>query len=135
MPAPTPHKKHETLYEPRTAHPGLYLLPVILLPTLCVGLGLIVHRIVPGKFPEWPFPAVGILGALLSLAKWMSDIYRIRRLLRTHGRFLCLNCHYALQGLPDTGVCSECDQPYDRPTTERRWKTWEEAMNKGKPMV
>ncbi|HVU64413.1 MAG TPA: hypothetical protein VHC70_10580 [Phycisphaerales bacterium] len=136
MSTPAEHKpKRETLYEPRFPHPGIYLLPVLLLPTAFVALGLIVHRAIPGKFPEWPFPLVGALAALLGVAKWMSDIYRIRRILRIHGRFLCLNCHYPLKGLADSGNCPECDHPYDRATTERRWKMWEETVNKGKPMI
>lgn len=135
MQATPPKARHETLFEPRFTHPGVYLLPVILLPALSAAVGIIAARLAPGRMLEWPFVVLGALGSLTVIAKWMVDIHRVRRVIRTNGRFLCLNCHYALKGLPDSGTCPECEYPYERATTERRWKTWEETMNKGKPMV
>ncbi|HMN42766.1 MAG TPA: hypothetical protein PKE29_18145 [Phycisphaerales bacterium] len=133
MPAPA-HKPRETLYEPRFPHPGVYLLPILILPTASALGAISIRRLIPG-LPEWPIPVVGVCVALIVVAKWIFDLHRIRLLLRTHGRFLCLNCHYALTGLPDSGACPECDHPYQRDVNERRWKTWEETVNKGKPMV
>ena len=124
----------ETLYEPRFPHPGVYILPIILFPTAGTLGGLLLRKYIPG-LPEWIIPVVIVTVTLGLVAKWMFDIHRIRRILRTHGRFLCLNCHYALSGLPDSGACPECDHPYDRATNERRWRIWEETVNKGKPLA
>jgi hypothetical protein len=126
--------KLETLYEPRFPHPGVYLLPILLLPTVSALAAVVIHRTIPG-LPEWPIPVIGVSFAFLVVGKWIHDILKIRHVIRTHGRFLCLNCHYPLQGLPDTGTCPECEYPYDRATNERRWRTWEETVNKGKPFA
>lgn len=125
---PAPHKP-ETLFEPRFLHPGIFL--IIPFATLAAIAGLTLFKWVP------PWVIIGIAVAIPSMiiGWWLYRLSKVRRTLQTFGRFLCLNCHYPLNGLPDEGVCPECRQPYQRAVTERRWLNWEEAINKGKPLA
>jgi hypothetical protein len=128
-----PRPKREPLFEPRFLHPGILFLPIIFLPSTIL-IGAIITNKLRGPFP---LVMVGIAVAIiLGIASyWLLRLHQVRKLIRAHGRFLCLNCHYPLTGLPDTGRCPECDEPYDRHTNERRWRSWEETVNKGKPLV
>jgi hypothetical protein len=134
MPGPSDQPpKRETLYTPRFLHPGILLLPVVFLPS-----AIILSAVITSKL-NGPFPLVmvglataTILGIVIY---WLRRVHQVRKLIRIHGRFLCLNCHYPLTGLADQGRCPECDHPYDRPTNERRWRSWEEDVNKGKPLA
>jgi hypothetical protein len=134
MSAPTPPPpKRETLFEPRFLSPAVLILPVILMPT-----GILLAAVFTNKL-NGPAPLIMIGLTVCSILGvtgfWLHKIHNVRTLIRTHGRFLCLNCHYPLTGLADQGRCPECDYPFDRPTNERRWKSWEEGVNKGKPLA
>ena len=128
-----PRPKRETLYEPRFPHLGLLFLPIVFMPT-----AIIISAVLTNKL-SGPFPLVMVgltFAAILTIVGYfLWRVHQVRKLIRAHGRFLCLNCHYPLTGLPDTGHCPECEYPYERSTNERRWKSWEEGINKGKPLA
>ena len=133
MPVPG-DKKPETLFEPRFIHPGILLVPIILTPSAILIAAMITRFHFNGPAP---LVMVGmVIAAILSIVGyWVWKLGRMRKLIRTHGRFLCLNCHYPLTGLPEIGHCPECNYPYERAVNERRWRSWEEAINKGKPLA
>ena len=126
--------KRETLYAPRVIELG-YVVLALTMVTPVSALSLVLLH---GRAPTLaPLLGIGLFVAsvLGFVAYFMWRIAQLRRLIRTHGRFLCLNCHYPLNGLPDAGRCPECDQPYERATTEKRWLTWELTVNKERPFV
>lgn len=126
--------KRETLYEPRVFNFGLVVALLVLVPSMAMALLLSSRTALP-TVP--PLAMVGgIIGVFLSIMGYLLwQVNRVRRLIRAHGRFMCLSCHYPLTGLPDAGRCPECDLPYERATTEKRWLEWERTVNKDKPLV
>lgn len=85
-------------------------------------------------------PMMVVIGAWLTALAgaiffFMRSFFRVRRLLRRHGRFICLNCLYPLTGLQDSGVCPECNEPYTRERLARLWRSWEVGVNKGRLII
>ena len=129
---PMPDPKRETLFEPRFLHPGVLILPALVMPT-----GILIVTVFTHKLSGPPLIMIGLTAAFIVgiTIYWAYRVHQVRKNIRVHGRFLCLNCHYPLTGLPNAGRCPECNYEYERATNERRWRSWEEGINKGKPLV
>jgi hypothetical protein len=127
-------RPREPLHEPRFINLGF----VVLALTMVTPVSALAMAVMHGRFPSLSvLIVVGLfVGSVLAFVGYfLWRVRQARRLIRAHGRFLCLNCHYPLEGLPPQGRCPECDLPYDRETTERRWLNWEKSINKERPLV
>ncbi len=74
-------------------------------------------------------PVLSIVG--IWFAFWHTA--RIRRRVVNHEFTLCLECGYALTGLPLKGRCPECGAPYEVETVQGEWRRWFESHNPRDP--
>lgn len=126
---PPAHPVREKTWAPPIRPVGLVgLTPIIVLAT--IGLYFLL-----GGPPSIYLPLT-IIAAVFTWLLWLfAPVLRLKRALKKHGRFLCIRCFYPLRGLPDTGLCPECAEPYTRDQLARLWRNWELSHNKAKPVV
>jgi uncharacterized paraquat-inducible protein A len=67
--------------------------------------------------------ALYVVGFVCMFASLKPTIRLCRRVRQEEGE-VCLNCHYSLRGLPDDGVCPECNEPFNKPEIRRLWRPW-----------
>ncbi len=71
--------------------------------------------------------ALGVLliGAAISLALVPRMLFRsFRTRLADNNLALCMNCGYALEGLPEAHKCPECGEGYDLTRVRANWDYW-----------
>lgn len=122
-------KNRERRIDPRAPSPvWVVVVAVFAAPTIVLSSKVL-------RIP--PAIAIGmVLGAVLLFAAYfVIQHLRVCRLIKQHRRFLCVNCLYALEGLPEEGYCPECDEPYTRAGLWKMWREWEQATNKGKLLI
>lgn len=122
-------KNRERRIDPRAPSPVWVVVATVFAAPAIV---LSIHRL---HIP----PLIAIIlftGTLYMLIAWFGlRLSRAQKLVKQHHRFLCVNCLYALEGLPEEGHCPECDEPYTRAGLWKMWREWEQATNKGKLLI
>ncbi|MFN7020194.1 MAG: hypothetical protein ACK4WH_02550 [Phycisphaerales bacterium] len=101
---------------------GLAMAPIFILGTAMCTL-IIPMRMGWKGFPPW----IGGVGVALCIAVLIGLALRVwlfTKKIEASDGFLCLNCHYDLHGLPDSGDCPECGEMYERDRLERLWSIW-----------
>ncbi len=71
---------------------------------------------------HWSIDLVLVIGpqAAFGLASWLIIRRRLRQAAAADFQ-ACIHCVYDLRGGPETGICPECGQPYERSRARLRW--------------
>ncbi len=86
------------------------------------GLTMLRERF-PMIRPSWlPYLALPALALFMIVPAGMSKRYR--RYAERHDYQICLNCGYALVGLPEEHACPECGTRFVIEAVRRDWKAW-----------
>lgn len=126
-------RRPRTRFVPRAPNVAFVAAVPIAIIAIVIPLGLVLPAM-GYPIPPWaPLAAIGLI--LLLMGLFLARImFFTRRIARSDG-FLCLNCHYDLHGLPDSGNCPECGESYVRAELERRWNIWLLSQTKNRQTV
>jgi hypothetical protein len=74
-----------------------------------------------GPLPGLDFLLRPTVGAILIACVYFLFVGIEAVRLRKLGFHVCTHCGYHLRGLPETGTCPECGQPFDTKSVRNEW--------------
>lgn len=81
-----------------------------------------------GWFRYFPF-ALGLSPIFIVTPIYMWRTAWLRRKLAETNNQLCTHCAYNVSGLPKSGTCPECGNPYDTKADQTQWQAFKGRKN------
>ncbi|GAB5497521.1 MAG: hypothetical protein Phyf2KO_26010 [Phycisphaerales bacterium] len=101
---------------------AIWIVVICITGPMLISGGVLAYAFATGRWTPAQWLGLTGLFGLMGLIQ-LFWIVPVRRKIIAHGGVVCGNCLFALEGLPDEGVCPECGDEYEIENTIEGWES------------